>query len=80
VWVWWIGPFIEAWLRVYGASEKVKQEVRERFFNPFVQSLDLLDQKHFPEITDGEFPHQARGCPFQAWSLGEVMRVERLLK
>lgn len=80
VWVWWIGPFIEAWLRVYGESEKVKQEVRERFFNPFVQSLDLLDQKHFPEITDGEFPHQARGCPFQAWSLGEVMRVERLLK
>ncbi len=80
VWVWWIGPFVEAWLRVYGETPTVKAEVRRRFFEPFVKGLDPLGQKHYPEIADGETPHQARGCPFQAWSLGEVMRVEKLLQ
>jgi glycogen debranching enzyme len=31
------------------------------------------------EIADGDPPHQPRGCPFQAWSLGELMRLRGLL-
>ena len=80
VWVWWIGLFVEAWLRVYGERPEVKAEVRKRFFEPLIKQLDPLGQNHYPEIADGEAPHQARGCPFQAWSLGEVMRVEKLLQ
>ena len=30
---------------------------------------------HLSEIADGEPPHTPRGCPFQAWSLGELLRA-----
>jgi len=29
------------------------------------------------ETADGEAPHRATGCPFQAWSVAEVLRVHR---
>ncbi|MHB8399777.1 MAG: amylo-alpha-1,6-glucosidase, partial [Candidatus Limnocylindrales bacterium] len=28
---------------------------------------------------DGDAPHLPRGCPFQAWSVAEVLRVWRSL-
>ena len=31
------------------------------------------------EIVDAEPPHTPRGCPFQAWSVGEALRIDRLL-
>jgi glycogen debranching enzyme len=31
------------------------------------------------EVADAEPPHAPGGCPFQAWSLGELIRVERML-
>jgi glycogen debranching enzyme len=27
------------------------------------------------EVADAEPPHRAGGCPFQAWSLGELIRL-----
>jgi predicted glycogen debranching enzyme len=30
---------------------------------------------HVSEIADGDVPHTPRGCPFQAWSLGELIRA-----
>ena len=32
-----------------------------------------------PEVADGDPPHTPGGCPFQAWSVGEALRLERLL-
>ncbi|MFD0817609.1 amylo-alpha-1,6-glucosidase, partial [Micromonospora zhanjiangensis] len=29
------------------------------------------------ETADGAPPHGATGCPFQAWSVAEVLRVRR---
>ena len=29
------------------------------------------------ETADGVAPHGATGCPFQAWSVAEVLRVRR---
>lgn len=31
---------------------------------------------HVSEIADAEPPRVPRGCPFQAWSVGEVLRLE----
>jgi glycogen debranching enzyme len=31
------------------------------------------------ETADGEPPHDATGCPFQAWSVAEALRARRLL-
>jgi glycogen debranching enzyme len=29
------------------------------------------------ETTDGDAPFAATGCPFQAWSVAEVLRAKR---
>jgi glycogen debranching enzyme len=31
------------------------------------------------ETADGAAPHVATGCPFQAWSVAELLRVRRSL-
>jgi len=77
VWPWLAGPFIEAWVRVHGETPAARAQARERFFAPQLSRLDLPGLRHVPEITDAEPPYLARGCPFQAWSLGEVLRLER---
>jgi glycogen debranching enzyme len=32
-----------------------------------------------PEIADGDPPHTPRGCPQQAWSVGELLRIQPML-
>jgi glycogen debranching enzyme len=32
---------------------------------------------HVSEIADAEPPFTPRGCPFQAWSVGELIRLDR---
>ncbi len=76
VWPWLAGAFIEAWVRLRGATPEAKRKARELFLAPQLARLDLPGLHHVPEIADAEAPHQARGCPFQAWSLGEVLRLE----
>jgi predicted glycogen debranching enzyme len=77
VWPWLAGPFVEAWVRVHGGTAQARAKARELFLTPQLSRLDLSGLNHVPEIADAEPPHTARGCPFQAWSLGEVLRLER---
>jgi len=79
VWPWLMGPFVEAWLRVRGATGDAKAEARTRFLVPLLAHLDDAGLGHLPEIADGDPPHTPRGCPFQAWSVGEALRLTRLL-
>lgn len=76
VWPWLLGPFVEAWMRVRGDTPAARAEARLRFLEP---ALALLPQgqglNHLPEIADGDPPHAPCGCPFQAWSLGEISRL-----
>jgi glycogen debranching enzyme len=46
---------------------------------PLLDHLDRAGLGHVSEIADAEPPHAPRGCPFQAWSVGEALRLERLL-
>ena len=79
-WPWLLGPFVEAWVRVRGATPAAKREARDRFVAPLVAHLDEAGLDHVSEIADAEPPHTSRGCPFQAWSLGELLRLtERVL-
>lgn len=79
VWPWLIGPFVEAWLRVRGNSPTAVHEARDRFLPPLYEHLNEAGIGHISEITDAEAPHTPRGCPFQAWSLGELLRLEHLV-
>jgi predicted glycogen debranching enzyme len=78
-WPWLLGPFVEAWLRSNGSSAARRKEALERFVLPWQAERQRAGLGHVSEIVDGDFPHAARGAPFQAWSLGELLRVERLL-
>lgn len=74
-WPWLAGPFVDAWLRVHGDDEATRRDARERFVAPLVAALGARGQGHLSEIADGDAPHAWRGCPFQAWSLGELVRA-----
>jgi predicted glycogen debranching enzyme len=80
VWPWLMGPFIEAWLRVHDDTREAKQQARTQFLAPMLSALDPFGSGQLPEIADGDSPHTPRGCPFQAWSVGEALRLDRLLR
>lgn len=75
IWPWLIGPFIDAWLKVYPNN-----------INEAHQFLEILE-KHIDkscvgsigEIFDAADPYHARGCFAQAWSVAEFLRVYVLL-
>lgn len=75
VWPWLAGPFVEAWVRVRDSSPAGCDEARARFIEPLVEQLSAAGLGHLSELADGDFPHAPRGCPFQAWSLAELIRV-----
>src|SRR5438067_532184 len=77
VWPWLIGQFVEAWVRVRGSTSRTKAEAHAKFLPPIYQHLNEAGLGHISEICDAELPHTPRGCPFQAWSLGELLRLER---
>ncbi|MGE0462799.1 MAG: amylo-alpha-1,6-glucosidase [Vicinamibacterales bacterium] len=78
-WPWLLGPFVEAWVRVRGGGVEAQREARRRFVTPVIAHLDEAGLGHVSEIADAEPPHTPRGCPFQAWSLGELIRLDRRL-
>jgi predicted glycogen debranching enzyme len=79
VWPWLMGPFVDAWVRVRGGTAEARAEARRRFVEPLVRHLDEAGLGHVSEVADGDPPHRPGGCPFQAWSLGELLRLERLV-
>jgi predicted glycogen debranching enzyme len=79
VWPWLAGPFVEAWLAARGRTSEAKSEARKRFLTPLLVHLDEFGLDHLCEIADAEPPHAPRGCPFQAWSVGELIRMAAML-
>lgn len=79
VWPWLLGPFVEAWVRVRGSADEAKYEARKRFLTPLLAHLDDAGLGHVSEIADADAPHTPCGCPWQAWSLGEVLRLDQFV-
>jgi predicted glycogen debranching enzyme len=80
VWPWLMGPFVEAWLRVHQPDAGARGQARSRFLAPLIAHLDHDGLDHVCEVADGDAPHTPGGTPFQAWSLGELLRVQRMLQ
>lgn len=79
VWPWLLGPFCEAWLRVQGDTPENRAAASGRFVQPLLHHLQSAGLGHVSEIADGDAPHQPRGCPFQAWSVGELLRMQMMV-
>jgi predicted glycogen debranching enzyme len=70
VWAWLIGPFIDAWLKVYPDDYAGAR----RFLHGFEAHLSEACIGSVSEIFDAEEPFTPRGCVAQAWSVAEVLR------
>jgi predicted glycogen debranching enzyme len=77
VWPWLMGPFVEAWLKSRGGTRSAKREATQRFCAPLLAHLGRAGIGHVSEIADAQPPHTPRGCPFQAWSVSELVRLTR---
>ena len=67
VWPWLIGPYVDAarsaGLPVDGVLDGLDRHIRD------------FGLGSVSETADGAAPHLATGCPFQAWSVAELLRV-----
>jgi len=75
VWGWLMGPFVEAWVRVRGNTPEARQQARTRFLVPFIEHYAASESGQIAEIADGSVPYTPGGAPFQAWSVGEALRL-----
>jgi glycogen debranching enzyme len=65
-----IGPFVDAWLRVYPDD----RDGARRLLEGFDAHLNEACVGSVSEIFDAEEPYVPRGCVAQAWSVAEVLR------
>jgi predicted glycogen debranching enzyme len=72
VWGWLVGPFVSAYLRVYGDRKRARS-----FLQPLLRHLAGHGVGSLSEIFDGEPPFTPRGCVAQAWTVAEVLRAWR---
>lgn len=72
VWSWLLGPYADALVKTNGAPGKSKAKKVMAGLVPHLQDAGLGT---ISEIFDGDAPHTPRGCPAQAWSVGEALRV-----
>ena len=70
VWAWLIGPFVDAWLKVYPDDRAGAR----RLLEGFDAHLGEACVGSISEVFDAEAPYVPRGCVAQAWSVAEVLR------
>lgn len=69
-WAWLIGPFYDAWHRVYPDREADGV----KFLDGLLGHLSEACIGNISEIFDADSPYRPRGCVAQAWSVAEVLR------
>lgn len=73
-WVFPMGAYYLAKLKVMGNTKDAALQVREQM-NTLEPMLRQGCLGQLPEIYDGKFPTEGKGCFAQAWSVGEMLRV-----
>jgi glycogen debranching enzyme len=71
VWGWLVGPFVDAWLKVYPHDLAGAR----RALSGFLHHLDDACVGSISEVFDADPPFTPRGCIAQAWSVAEVLRA-----
>ena len=74
VWPWLFGPFITAYMKVYGKSETARKQA-EAWVEPLRVHLTDAGLGQISEIFDGDSPQRPCGCIAQAWSVAELLRA-----
>lgn len=71
VWPWLLGPYLTALARFDSDGKTKVQSYIERF----AEHLSEAGIGTCSEIFDGNHPFRPHGCPAQAWSVAEILRV-----
>ncbi|MGH9424486.1 MAG: amylo-alpha-1,6-glucosidase, partial [Thermoanaerobaculia bacterium] len=74
VWPWLLGAYIDALVRYRGVEGR---DAARGLIANMQSHLAEAGVGTISEIFDGDAPYAPRGCIAQAWSVGEVLRVER---
>jgi predicted glycogen debranching enzyme len=74
VWPWLMGPFISAYMKIYGANAVTRTKVAG-WLKPLREHLSQAGLGSISEIFCGDAPHNPCGCIAQAWSVGELLRA-----
>jgi predicted glycogen debranching enzyme len=72
VWPWLIGPYVDAAVALRTVPPKLLGGIDVHLSEWGLGSVS--------ETADGDPPHRATGCPFQAWSVAEALRVHRKIE
>lgn len=70
VWPWLIGSFAQAHYAIHKDARAARA-----YLEPFAAHLRDAGLGTISEILEGDPPHAPRGCPAQAWSVCEVLRL-----
>lgn len=74
VWPWLIGAFLEAYLKVNQRSPGSIVQARQ-WLSPLIDQLNHWCIGQINEVYDGDEERRGGGCPAQAWSVAEVLRL-----
>ncbi len=75
-WTWPFPSWVEAQFMTFGESSK-EQGKAILSSSKYILKGGCIGQ--LPEIIDGGFPHQQRGCDAQAWGVTELYRVWNMI-
>lgn len=75
VWPWLLGHYGEAVLKSSRTPAKAAGELTKALRPLLSYSLTGRGLINVPEIFDGDAPHRPNGCPAQAWSSAELIRL-----
>lgn len=75
VWPWLLGPYGEALMRVSDDPAAAAAELAATIRPLLDHVLHGSGLYGVPEIFDGDAPQRPNGCPAQAWSTAELIRV-----
>jgi predicted glycogen debranching enzyme len=78
VWPWLAGPYFASVLRYSEDSEQALGEAQS-WLDRFSGHLQEACLGQISEIFDADEPHNPRGCIAQAWSVGELLRLAKLV-
>lgn len=79
VWPWLLGPYVKAYLKVYGRTPECLEYCRK-----LIERLtDGESEQCFGsigEVFDGDAPHRPGGAPAQAWSVGQLIEASAAIE
>ena len=77
VWPWLLGHYAEANFKLYGETFVT---LAKQLVNNFEEDMTYYGIGSIAEVYDGDPPQGPGGCISQAWSVGELLRIIRMIE